>query len=792
MSFSFKNLKIGTRLGLGFGALGIFLLTLALVGLMNMRGIMDNLRGITEVNNREVGLANQMVDESRDIGTLIRNIILVSDEASLKAEVQHLNESRERYETAYEALSKMFQDNKETSDLELAHLKKIAELRAAYRDVSSPVIELALQGKDAEATMLLLSKAAPAGAAWRDAINELLMLEDKITAEATQAAVAAYESARALMIGLTLAALALALLGAIIITRGITRPIARAVAVADAIASNRLDNVINVDSSDETGQLLGKLKTMQQNLLDRMTAEAQVAAESLRVRTALDNSTVNAMIADNDGVIVYANRAVLAMLAHAEADIRRELPQFSASRVLGSNFDSFHKNPAHQRNLLASLSKTYETQIRIGGRTFRLVANPIVSERNERLGTVVEWADRTAEVAAEREVADIVQAAAQGDFARRMEVASKTGFFKLLGDSMNTLLQTSEVGLNDVVRMLTALAQGDLTPRITAEYHGTFGQLKDDSNKTAEQLKEIVQRIQESTDAINVASREIAAGNSDLSQRTEQQASSLEETASSMEELTSTVKQNAENARQANQLAKGASTIAVKGGEVVAEVVTTMDDINASSKKIVDIISVIDGIAFQTNILALNAAVEAARAGEQGRGFAVVAGEVRNLAQRSAAAAKEIKGLISDSVSKVENGSRLVEQAGATMTEIVDSVKRVTDIMSEIAAASVEQGSGIEQVNLAITQMDEVTQQNAALVEEAAAAAESLEEQAQTLAQLVSVFKLDQNALVARGGPARTVAPSRASRPAARPAAKSTRARPAALPAKAGDEWEEF
>jgi methyl-accepting chemotaxis protein len=281
-----------------------------------------------------------------------------------------------------------------------------------------------------------------------------------------------------------------------------------------------------------------------------------------------------------------------------------------------------------------------------------------------------------------------------------------------------------------------------LTDKITNDYQGSFGQLKNDANTTVANLTDIMTQLRDATESINTAAKEIASGNTDLSSRTEEQASSLEETASSMEELTSTVKQNAENARQANQLAIGASDVAVKGGAVVSQVVTTMSSINESSKKIVDIISVIDGIAFQTNILALNAAVEAARAGEQGRGFAVVATEVRNLAQRSAAAAKEIKELISDSVEKVGTGTKLVDEAGKTMEEIVSSVKRVTDIMGEITAASQEQSSGIEQVNQAITQMDEVTQQNAALVEQAAAAAESLEEQAQVLAQAVGVFKL--------------------------------------------------
>jgi len=292
------------------------------------------------------------------------------------------------------------------------------------------------------------------------------------------------------------------------------------------------------------------------------------------------------------------------------------------------------------------------------------------------------------------------------------------------------------------------IAGGDLTARVDVRNTNEIGQLFAALKRMQESLTRTVATVRRGVDEINVGSHEIAAGNTDLSSRTEQQAASLEETAASMEELASTVKQNADNARQANQLAASASDVAEKGGSAVSEVVTTMHDISASSRKISEIVSVIDGIAFQTNILALNAAVEAARAGEQGKGFAVVAGEVRSLAQRSAQAAKEIKGLIEDSVSKVGAGSQQVERAGATMQEIVASVKRVTDIMGEISAASEEQSSGIDQVNRAVSQMDEVTQQNAALVEEAAAAAGSLQEQAERLAQAVAVFKINAGEVI--------------------------------------------
>ena len=292
------------------------------------------------------------------------------------------------------------------------------------------------------------------------------------------------------------------------------------------------------------------------------------------------------------------------------------------------------------------------------------------------------------------------------------------------------------------------IAGGDFTGRIEVRSTNEIGQLFGAIKRMQESLTRTVALVRRGVDEINVGSREISAGNTDLSSRTEQQAASLEETAASMEQLASTVKQNADNARQANQLAASASDVAERGGSAVSEVVSTMQEISASSRKISEIVSVIDGIAFQTNILALNAAVEAARAGEQGKGFAVVAGEVRSLAQRSAQAAKEIKGLIEDSVTKVGAGSQQVERAGATMQEIVASVKRVTDIMGEISAASEEQSSGIDQVNRAVSQMDEVTQQNAALVEEAAAAAGSLQEQAQRLAEAVAVFKINAGEVI--------------------------------------------
>ncbi|MGR9012209.1 MAG: methyl-accepting chemotaxis protein [Gammaproteobacteria bacterium] len=515
--------------------------------------------------------------------------------------------------------------------------------------------------------------------------------------------------------------------------------------IALEIAKGNLDRNIVLEAGDKSS-LLYAMKDMQQQLLVRITKDHQERDEALRLKIALDSISSNVMVADNDRNIIYVNPAVLAMLENAESDIRKVLPKFDSGKLLGVNIDVFHKNPGSQQQLLANLSSAFQSEFIIGGRTFSVVANPIKNKQGQRIGSVVEWRDRTLEVLIEQEVAKVVSGAVLGDFNQRINEGDKEGFFLQLAQGVNELMEISSTGLNEVVRVLGALSRGDLTETITNSYSGTFGRLKDDSNSTVEKLKEVVSQIQEASETINTAAKEIAAGNNDLSHRTEEQAASLEETAASMEELTSTVQANSESAKHANQLAVGATDIAGQGVQVVGQVVSTMEGINESSRKVVDIISVIDGIAFQTNILALNAAVEAARAGEQGRGFAVVAVEVRNLAQRAAAAAAEIKGLIGDSVEKVEDGTKLVAQAGKTMEEIVNAIRGVTSIMSEISAASMEQTSGIEQVNQAITQMDDVTQQNAALVEEAAAAAESLEEQTQNLAVTVAHFKLDGNA----------------------------------------------
>jgi methyl-accepting chemotaxis protein len=569
-------------------------------------------------------------------------------------------------------------------------------------------------------------------------------------------------------------------------------------AAIDDQGAHRFSKSITVHGARELADVLRAQKALRTQQGYELSSSQRLLEENTRIQVGLDCATTNVMIADRDLNILYMNKSMLAMMRHAEAAIRTDLPAFDTARLLGTNIDIFHKNPAHQRHMITKLEKTHTATIGLGGRTFTLTVTPVRDSQGERLGTAVEWLDHTAEVAVEKEISAIVAAAAAGEFGERLDLNGKTGFLRQLAEGINRLMETSQRGLDDVAHMLAALAKGDLTKRITQEYSGTFGELKDHANTTAIQLSQIISQIREASEAINTAAREIAAGNSDLSGRTEEQAASLEETASAMEELTETVKNNADSSRTASALAVSASNVAEEGGKVVGEVVRTMGEISAASKKISEIISVIEGIAFQTNILALNAAVEAARAGDQGRGFAVVASEVRSLAQRSAVAAKEIKDLIGASVTKVAAGSRLADGAGQTMEQVVQSVKRVTDIIGEISAASGEQSLGIQEVSKAISQMDQVTQQNAALVEEAAAAAESMEEQARSLDVSVGVFRTDPGATAALAQPRLA---ARAGAPAAAPRARSAvplrrlangADAAAALAQGEGNDWEEF
>jgi methyl-accepting chemotaxis protein len=656
-----------------------------------------------------------------------------------------------------------------------------------------PAKQAILSGNFAEANLILLQKINPSYAAAGGKADELFKYHSEKARGEFEQAQLRYGNTRALMIGTLIAIILIGAFVSMRLMRSIRRPLDEVVTTLNNVAQGNYSNQIDISHNDELGKVLQGLQSMQTRMGFEVSETKRTADEMTRIKIALDNVSTGVMIADNSRNIIYTNHSVVKVLKGAEEGIRQQLPNFSADKLVGTNIDTFHKNPAHQAGMLATLTQPYAAKLEIGGRHLVVTANPVINAKGERLGTVAEWLDRTAEIGMEHEVQGIVFAAAQGDFTKRLSAEGKTGFFESLAVGLNQLLETAARGLADVAEVLNALAKGDLTQTIEGDYAGTFGQLKDDTNTTVERLREVVGRIKDASDAINIASKEIAAGNQDLSSRTEEQASSLEETSSSMEELNATVRQNADNARQANELARSSNEIASRGGDMVKRVVTTMGDIQESSRKIADIISVIDSIAFQTNILALNAAVEAARAGEQGRGFAVVATEVRNLAQRSATAAKEIKALIAESVDKVEAGGKLVTQAGSTMDEVVSSFRQVAQLVTDISSASKEQSSGIEQVTQAVSQMDEVTQQNAALVEEAAAAAESLEEQARGLVQAVGSFKLQEGKKelpVVRETP-RLANPEKAKESVRAEQSKPKKIAPPHL-SDAEDEWEEF
>lgn len=661
--------------------------------------------------------------------------------------------------------------------------REYANWRTVYRDLDRTIQTLIdtqdpdTFGQRMDDYRAIVTRMIPVSEAM--AQHMIALLDGKTSAADTQASAAAERAHDEVREILTVASLGVMILGILLalIAFSMIKPLRALILHFEAIGAGDYEQNIETARKDEVGQALSSLSLMQAKLKADIAEAKRIADESLRIRYGLDNVSSSVMVADARNNIIYVNGSGQKLFQRRAQEIRKDLPGFAAERLVGGHVDQFHKNPNHQRQMLDNLRAPHRSQIEVGGLTFALVVSPIFDEAGVRLGSVVEWADRTEELKVMSEVTGLVDAAVRGDFSRRVHTKELDGFFKRLGEGINGLVENTASGLDEVVRVLKAVAQGDLTQQVTGSYEGTFGELQSDTNNTVNRLQELISQIKESVDAINTAAREISAGNNDLSQRTEQQASSLEETASSMEELTSTVKQNADNARQANQLSVRAQDVAAQGGKQAHAAMDSMKAITESSGKIAEIITVIDGIAFQTNILALNAAVEAARAGEQGRGFAVVAGEVRNLAQRSASAAKEIKTLIAESLKTVDGGSKLVIQAGETMEEIVTQVKRVSDLIAEISAASDEQSSGIEQVNSAITQMDDVTQQNASLVEQAAAAAESLEEQAQGLASAVGVFKV--NAGVSASG----VRAGNASRALAKPSAKpqaAARAKPQA------------
>ncbi len=475
----------------------------------------------------------------------------------------------------------------------------------------------------------------------------------------------------------------------------------------------------------------------------------QIRAVGIRAAQAfssLNDASSPMMIVNTDGLVTFPNKAMMALEEQFGEKLSAELSGFGEGVLTGIRFDDLHNVEALKSATLMATDELVSARLAVAGRTFELTASPVYNEQHDRLGALVEWKDLTEQVRVEQEIGEIVHAATQGDFSQRLSEADKTGFMADLANGMNELLDVVDHGLAQVIRLMSALAAGDLTMRMRGEHKGAYAMLKSDADRMCEQMEQMIGQIASVSAAMKSATDEISTGISDLSSRTDHQASSLEETATAMKQLSGTVRQNADNAVEASRIATTASDAAASGGQVARQAVTAMEGIEASSLRIAEIVGLIQEISFQTNLLALNATIEAARAGESGRGFAVVAGEVRALAQRAAAASKDIKDLITTSTNEVEKGARLVNEAGSSLEDIVESVRRVADHISDIAQASRDQTGGIDQVSAAMADMDGMTRQNASLVEHSNASIAATTRQAEALIQAVGFFRTSGNA----------------------------------------------
>ncbi|MEE9321963.1 MAG: methyl-accepting chemotaxis protein [Granulosicoccus sp.] len=554
-------------------------------------------------------------------------------------------------------------------------------------------------------------------------IDQLKQVEDKLVTQLMDLAKSIESQATTQLLSvITIAAIALAAaaLFAIVLARIILCQLGgdpkQLLEVVEGVAGGDLH--MDLSTKQPATGIFAAMQTMQANLRERAEKDRVQSAkdreraekdrerterdrvtleDSTRLKSALDAVKTNVMMADEKGIIIYCNDTLMEMLGNAENDIRNDLPHFDINTLVGSNFDIFHKNPAHQRAMVESLTSVHTVEITVSRHNFRFVATPVFGADDQRLGTVVEWSDRTQELATERDVQMMVDSVLQGDLSRRVDTHNMTGFAAIISN-----------GVNGIV----------------------------------DKLSSAMHEIRESTDIVHAVASDIAQGNGDISERTEKQASSLEETSASMGQMTGAIRKNAEDAASASKLAASTRDIAEQGGEVVSHAIAAMEEIDQSSRQIAAIIGVINDISFQTNLLALNASVEAARAGEQGRGFAVIASEVRNLASACAEAAKEIEDQIKNSVEAVEKGNRLVNESGETLSKIVSSVRQVTDIVAMIAQESEQQSRGVNEINMAIANMDGMTQQNAELVEDVAMASQNMRAQADVLNEVVSNYKV--------------------------------------------------
>ncbi|PPU28753.1 methyl-accepting chemotaxis protein [Xanthomonas arboricola] len=699
-----SNLRIGQRLALGFLAVIVLMVILTVVGIQRVRSIDQQLTAINEVNSVKQRYAINFRGSVHDRAIALRDVVLLDDPADRHTAEQSIDKLAADYARSAKPLDDMIAASTDAEE------KTILQRIKAIEQRTMPLIAQVRAFRDGadkpHAEQRLLQQARPAFVAWLASINAFIDLQEAKNRAAAKDAVTTARGFAMLMVVSTVIALLLGATIAWLLTRSVVLPLRQSLRLAERINDGDLRSQDLPTSKDESGQLLRAMQQMQRRLQDVISAQRNMAARhdageiSYRTDAQQFPGEYGHMVQDTNALV------------HAHVQTQLRMTEVMGSYAIGDLAPEIEQYPGEKAAITATMQQV---------------------KQNLR--------------AINAQIQQLTQAACAGNFALRGQPEKFEHDFRLMVENLNTMMATSDTNLARFSDLLRCIADGDLTVRMTGNFHGVFASMRDDANSTVHRLTDIVTHIQTTSNSIGFAAEDIASGNQELSRRSEQQAASLEETAASMEELTSTVKQNAEHAGRANQLALGAAAIASEGRDVVGQVIEQMSGIEASSRRIADIISVIDGIAFQTNILALNAAVEAARAGEQGRGFAVVASEVRTLSHRSSDAAKEIKRLIDDSVQRVADGATLVHKAGTTMGEVVTSVQHVTDIMGHISAASQEQAGGIEQVNLTIAQMDETTQQNVSLVEAASTAARSLEAHSTQLTQAVEVFKVNASVI---------------------------------------------
>ncbi len=724
---SFKNMKISKRL---------YLLVVVLVVVSILVGIF----GAAGMNSRNEALLSLYKDRLEPVEDLSRIRFLFNDNVIqlLNLSLQHdPKDPASRYHTDHtvqrhidtvksniENITKLwekYQQTHMTEEEKVAAERFIAVRTKFVREGLLENLKL-LENKDyLAAKQFIPLKLMPLFNEVKAAHEELIQVQNKEARKLYESSVEDFKNLMGFLVALIIGGIVVGFGASILTVRSIVNPINQVIEIFRKISQGKLDNEITIDSNDEAGQLLTALKETQATLKANLE-------ESLRLTVALDNVSTNIMMADTDFKIIYMNKSIVQMFERATVDIRKDIGMFDVRQIVGDSMDRYHKNPSLQRQILSTQTSTHKATIQIGGRTFNLTANPVLDKNGNRLGSVVEWVDRTDELRIEKEIENVVAHAVKGDFKQRIPTEGKSGFLLNLSNGMNQLLETLDIGLTEVVRVLGSLAAGNLTKKILNEYEGTFGELKEYSNNTVDKLAQVIDDVRKNADALVMAAEQLNQTAQAMSQSSTQQAASVEGTSSSLEQMTASISQNAENAKTTEQIAVKSANEAMEGGQAVTETVSAM-------KKIAEKISIIEEIAYQTNLLALNAAIEAARAGEHGKGFAVVASEVRKLAERSQVAAQEIGELATNSV-------KIAEKAGQLLEVIVPNIRKTADLVQEISFASSQQNSGVSQINSAVRQLDQVAQQNASASEELAATAEEMNGQAENLLQLMAFFTL--------------------------------------------------